>query len=185
LEIEFDLLKGTARNESKYVGPARHRPVKPRNLPEFDPFQDVAKGHFVILRPDNKERSEGVPFWLGEALTDINPSTNDDNPACFLYDYWIPVGSHKLSNAQRYENAFEKQWKRFGSSDRQAANSVIWSWARNVRGIHTNKKAPTTIKIPDAVACKVKETMAAFVDDASECNEIDSREDLDRERSSE
>jgi hypothetical protein len=168
LEIELQVLIGSPANDSKYVGPARQRPPKPVHLPEFDPLEDVKKGHFVILRPDDDEQLQGVPFWLGEALTDVNPLSDADKPACFLYDYWIPVGSRKLTNAQRYENAWDKQWKRFGSSDWQPASSVIWSWCRNVRGNDPNKKVSSTIRIPDAVACKARETMAIYLEMTSE-----------------
>jgi hypothetical protein len=160
-----------------YCGPARFAPDRPLPpLPEFDPYVDVSKGDFVIMRPDKKESKEGVPFWVGEALTGIEMDVDSLNYKKFLYDYWVPCGRKGLNNAELYANAWEKTWKRWGTSDWQPAVSIVWSWTRFVRDGNTNKKKFTTgLKIPQIVAAKAQQS---FVQRGAESDE-DSAEDDD------
>jgi hypothetical protein len=122
---------GDSVRQPTYCGPKRLAPLKPlAPLPEFDPYIDVHKGDFVIMRPDKKESKEGVPFWVGEALTEIVADEESENHNKFLYDYWIPCGRKGLSNTELYANAWECNWKRWGNADWQPALSIVWSWKK-------------------------------------------------------
>jgi hypothetical protein len=167
--------------QATYCGPKRFAPLKPlAPLPEFDPYIDVHKGDFVIMRPDKKESKEGVPFWVGEALTGIVADEESVNHKKFLYDYWIPCGRKGLSNAELYANAWEKNWKRWGNADWQPALSIVWSWTRATQdGVKSKKKFTTGLKIPQIVVAKAKQSfMQSGEQSDDDSSEDDAQEDL-------
>ncbi|GBG80907.1 hypothetical protein CBR_g31463 [Chara braunii] len=65
-----------------YVGPRAGCPKV-----DFDPWCHINKGDFLIVRPPDEELSQGVPFWVGRAQSEVVDDRS--SPHFWLFTYIV------------------------------------------------------------------------------------------------
>ncbi|CAM6127292.1 unnamed protein product [Calypogeia fissa] len=102
LEVEVD-----------YVGPQKDKPAQ-----AFHPRIDVAKGHFVLVRPDDADLNT-YPVHMGLVVTDVQEGgLNEENEVEHMCDieWYRPVMPEKhygsdWSIADRWLDCWNKKWE--------------------------------------------------------------------------
>ncbi|GBG66397.1 hypothetical protein CBR_g60049 [Chara braunii] len=112
-----------------YVGPRAGRPKV-----DFNPRRHINKGDFLIVRPPDEELSQGVPFWVGRAQSEVVDDRSsphfgclciqwmhdDDTPSC---DVVYETTSYKTSSyASEYFFSIENV-----DTDLIIMNKCIWA----------------------------------------------------------
>ncbi|KAL3678640.1 hypothetical protein R1sor_021596 [Riccia sorocarpa] len=84
-----------------YVGDPANRPRR-----SFIPLEDITKGKFVILRPDDAFEAENPRMiWLGRAMGAVVREVDDEHHGQFLVEWWRPKHQKlNATNKERYLN---------------------------------------------------------------------------------
>ncbi|KAL3698009.1 hypothetical protein R1sor_012085 [Riccia sorocarpa] len=131
-----DFLRTTYRDTTS-EGRPRKRPKR-----AFIPLEDITKGKFVVLRPDDDFEKE-VPrvVWLGRAIGAVMRETSDERHGQFLIEWWRPRHrkSTNATNKERYTDILvgQKDWEKdpgYFTPEWINATAAIYSWKYRSKG---------------------------------------------------